>query len=53
MAPKVLLLLSFLALSVRGQLPPPTNAPIVGARQPALSPDGKRLAFVYRGEWPE
>jgi tricorn protease len=24
--------------------------PIRGARQPALSPDGKRLAFVYRGD---
>ncbi len=32
------------------QLPPPTNAPIIGARQPALSPDGRRLAFVYRGD---
>ena len=24
--------------------------PIVGARMPALSPDGRRLAFVYRGD---
>lgn len=33
-----------------GQLAPPENRPIIGARMPALSPDGKRLAFVYRGD---
>jgi Tol biopolymer transport system component/C-terminal processing protease CtpA/Prc len=46
------LLLLPLAIALPGwaQLPLPTNAPIVGARQPALSPDGKRLAFVYRGD---
>lgn len=32
------------------QLTAPTQQPIVGARMPALSPDGKRLAFVYRGD---
>src|SRR6266581_7159996 len=32
------------------QLSPPAQQPIVGARMPALSPDGKRLAFVYRGD---
>src|SRR5437868_7604609 len=32
------------------QLTPPTQEPIVGARMPALSPDGKDLAFVYRGD---
>ena len=32
------------------QLPIPTNAPIVGARMPALSPDGRQIAFVYRGD---
>ena len=47
---RALLLLSVVAFSVRAQLPAPTNAPIIGARQPALSPDGKRLAFVYRGD---
>ncbi len=47
---KLLLLLVLTALSLRAQLPPPTNSPIIGARQPALSPDGKRLAFVYRGD---
>jgi tricorn protease len=51
---KLLRLVSLLALALapalRAQLPPPTNAPIIGARQPALSPDGKRLAFVYRGD---
>src|SRR5688572_33381609 len=45
-----LLLLAALASPLSAQLPPPTNAPIIGARQPALSPDGKRLAFVYRGD---
>ncbi len=44
------LTLAALAPASRAQLPPPTNAPIIGARQPALSPDGKRLAFVYRGD---
>jgi tricorn protease len=38
------------ASALSAQLPPPTNAPIIGARQPALSPDGIRLAFVYRGD---
>ncbi|HKQ37314.1 MAG TPA: S41 family peptidase [Verrucomicrobiae bacterium] len=32
------------------QLIPPTQEPIAGARMPALSPDGKQLAFVYRGD---
>src|SRR5436190_9404013 len=32
------------------QLSPPTQEPVVGARMPALSPDGKTLAFVYRGD---
>ena len=40
----------FFALTLSAQLPPPTNAPIIGARQPALSPDGRKLAFVYRGD---
>jgi tricorn protease len=44
------LLLLLFAAAAFAQLPPPTNAPITGARQPALSPDGKRLAFVYRGD---
>lgn len=34
----------------RAQLPPPVEKPIVGARIPVLSPDGKRLAFVWRGD---
>jgi tricorn protease len=46
----LLLLALSAAFSLNAQLPPPTNAPITGARQPALSPDGKRLAFVYRGD---
>src|SRR5262245_24904724 len=32
------------------QLTPPLQEPIAGARMPALSPDGKQLAFVYRGD---
>jgi tricorn protease len=32
------------------QLPPPDEKPVVGARLPALSPDGKQLAFVWRGD---
>jgi len=44
------LLLAFAAASLHAQLPAPTSEPILGARLPALSPDGKRLAFVYRGD---
>ncbi|MDH7568200.1 MAG: S41 family peptidase [Armatimonadota bacterium] len=32
------------------QLDRPALTPIVGARRPALSPDGTQLAFVYRGD---
>ena len=32
------------------QLTPPSQQPIMGARMPALSPDGRQLAFVYRGD---
>ncbi|HYV31773.1 MAG TPA: hypothetical protein VEO53_11800, partial [Candidatus Binatia bacterium] len=32
------------------QLTPASRQPVVGARMPALSPDGKQLAFVYRGD---
>lgn len=32
------------------QLPVPPVKPLIGARMPALSPDGKRIAFVYRGD---
>jgi tricorn protease len=39
-----------LSLTAHAQLAPPKPEPVVGARQPALSPDGKRLAFVYRGD---
>ncbi len=37
-------------VSASAQLTPPTPQSVVGARQPALSPDGKRVAFVYRGD---
>src|SRR5690242_7276792 len=32
------------------QLPPPEEKPIVTPRMPALSPDGKKIAFVWRGD---
>jgi len=32
------------------QLDPPRPAPLFGARSLALSPDGKRIAFSYRGD---
>lgn len=32
------------------QMALPEPKPIVGARMPALSPDGKQIAFVYRGD---
>lgn len=39
-----------LAQPALAQLNPPVPKPIVGARHPALTPDGKNLAFVYRGD---
>ncbi len=38
------------ATVLRAQLVAPPNQAVVGARQPALSPDGTRLAFTYRGD---
>ena len=38
------------ALELAAQLSAPAPEPIRGARMPALSPDGKTLAFVYRGD---
>jgi tricorn protease len=32
------------------QLSDPVRAPAIGARMPALSPQGDRIAFVYRGD---
>ena len=32
------------------QLPAPDEKPVLGARMPALSDDGQKLAFVYRGD---
>jgi tricorn protease len=34
----------------QAQLPPPPQSPVIGARMPALSPDGTTLAFVWRGD---
>jgi tricorn protease len=42
------LLITFAAASAQPALPLPK--PIIGARMPSLSPDGKRLAFVYKGD---
>src|SRR6266567_5066333 len=50
---KLCLLTALLPLGVPAlvaQLSPPTQEPVIGARMPALSPDGKQLAFVYRGD---
>jgi Tol biopolymer transport system component/C-terminal processing protease CtpA/Prc len=38
------------AAAASAQLISPTQDPVVGARMPALSPDGQELAFVYRGD---
>lgn len=39
-----------LTCETEAQLNPPAPKPIVGARHPALSPNGQQLAFVYRGD---
>ena len=44
------LLALVVAMPSLAQLPPPNPKPISGARQPALSPSGKQLVFVYRGD---
>ncbi|MBI5772226.1 MAG: PD40 domain-containing protein [Verrucomicrobia bacterium] len=38
------------ATAAIAQLAPPGPPPVVGARMPALSPDGKRIAFAFRGD---
>lgn len=38
------------AVYADAQLPPPEQRPLTGARMPALSPNGKRIAFVWRGD---
>jgi len=44
------LLLSGAVTPLTAQLAPPAQKPVIGARMPALSPDGKQIAFVYRGD---
>lgn len=49
----LLLTLNVLCLApplASAQLPAPEAKPAVGSRMPALSPDGRKLAFVYRGD---
>ncbi len=43
-------LLAFAPLPAQAQLTSQPPQPVVGARMPTLSPDGKQLAFVYRGD---
>ena len=52
-AASIFLFTGLLACSVSSlwaQLTLPEQHPIRGARMPALSPDGRQLAFVYRGD---
>jgi len=42
--------LGCVGIDADAQLPPPEQKPLVGAHMPALSPNGKRLAFVWRGD---
>lgn len=37
-------------VTASAQLTPVLPQPVVGARQPSLSPNGRRVAFVYRGD---
>lgn len=39
-----------LASPLHAELPVPVPQPVIGALMPALSPDGKQIAFVYRGD---
>lgn len=41
---------SFSSAPSFAQLPAPKDEPVIGGRMPALSPDGKTLAFVWRGD---
>ncbi len=50
---RLVVILSLVAVAVQpalAQLTSPPPQPIAGGRMPALSPDGKQLAFVYRGD---
>ncbi|MCH8274796.1 MAG: PD40 domain-containing protein [Armatimonadetes bacterium] len=42
--------LSIAALSAFAQIGEPKSDPIVGARRPAVSPNGEKIAFQYRGD---
>lgn len=47
---KLIWVVLFASLSAWAQLTPPAPQPVIGARMPSLSPDGKRIAFTYRGD---
>lgn len=44
------MLITACTLNAWAQAVLPEPKPIIGARMPALSPDGKRITFVYRGD---
>src|ERR1700736_6479376 len=46
----VFLLSGLVSAALANQLPPPKPSPLVGERNLAISPDGKRLAFSYQGD---
>lgn len=48
--PFALVSLSALAAPALAQFPAETPRAVLGARMPALSPDGRKLAFVWRGD---
>ena len=43
-------ILLFAASSAFAQLPAPDDKPVSGVRIPVLSPDGRQMAFVWRGD---
>jgi len=48
--PLIAALIAAFAVSPASQLSGPAKTPLIGARNIAISPDGKRIAFSYRGD---